>query len=212
MRVYIICFFIYVGAPLFCQECKEEFKDNFIVAYNKMIIKNTQIEKIDVGNKDNSSIRKIPIGLVFASKEGASAYNNRNEDVLKLLCNLNTTKVLLDEILIFNDSLVLGYIGNYGYKKKSYKYYDINVEYFKFRYSLLDYIRRIEPEYLFRIYNLSNCYFFIKNEKIFVLSFKHEGQKTYNYMINEVSIFIEEYIKKEDLIFLHYKKTEDMGN
>lgn len=147
--------------------------------------------------------------VIFVTKEGAELYSNRKVEKDKLLCYLNTRKLLFDESFIYSDTSVIGVVSRCAtYSGAKYELNGDTTSYVNFLLPLITKVRDIAPDFIFRVYNLPQCYWYIKNNQLFVLYYKHEESKIEKFETIKVSDFIRDYLKEDDLVFLYHKRVE----
>ena len=192
----------------------QECGDSFIESIEKVFLDRTnnfnkKSYKNLVGH-DISQIDIINVPVIFVSKEGAKLYSQKKTEKNKLLCYLNCKKLLFDESFIYSDTTILGVV----HRSPTFdgiKFNKSSTTYVNFLRPLLAKIREIAPDYIFRVYNLPECYWYIKNNQLFVLYYKHEDSILKDFDTLQAYDFIKYYLKEDDLVFLYHKRVETWG-
>jgi hypothetical protein len=191
------------------QDCGELFVENVINTFNS---KSTTFDQKVFDNLEELSSKPIEIvniPVLFVTKKGAKLYSNRRIVKEKLLCFLNTRKPQFDESFIYSDTTAIGIISRcqtYGGIK-----YELNrdtTSYFNFLLPLVTKVRDISPDFIFKVYNLPQCYWYIKDSQLFVLAFKHNGAYLHDIKMMSASDYIENLLKEDDLLFVYYKPVK----
>lgn len=199
----------FLGFEVQAQECVSPFIRNTIDVFNaksKEFSKQVY-EKVQIRNTQQVEFINIPV--MFATKKGAKLFCSKSLKKEDLLCYLNVRKLQFDESFIYSDSIVVGAISRgMTYYGEKYEFYDKTTSYINFLYPLITEIRRIAPDFIFRIYNLSQCYWYIKDNQLYVLFFKHDELEIRDFKILKAVDFIRDYITEDDLVFLYYKRVE----
>lgn len=191
------------------QECGNLFIENMVNVFNaktKELNKNTYK---NISQRDYKQIEIINVPIIFVTEEGAELYSNRKVEKEKLLCYLNTRELLFDESFIYSDTSIIGVVSRIAtYNGVEYELNEDTTSYVNFLLPLITKVRDIGPDYIFRVYNLPQCYWYIKNSQLFVLYYKHEESKMEKFETIQASDFIRDYLKEDDLVFLYHKRVE----
>src|SRR5690554_183553 len=83
------------------QECSEMFIENIEKAFTAKAKDFTQKSCKNITGRDFKQIEIINIPVIFATKEGVKLYSKKEVEREKLLCYLNTRKLLFDESFIY---------------------------------------------------------------------------------------------------------------
>jgi len=148
-------------------------------------------------------VRFLYIPVVFSTREGAKLSSAGKLSKEKLLCYLDGKSLTFDEAFAFKDTAVLGVIiqsPNPAFVREFIRDIDL------YRVQLAKKIVEINPDIIFIIYNLPRCYWFLKNNELYVLSYKHENTEIGSFMIYRAELFIKEHLNEKDLCFLSYKR------
>ncbi|MCK9312287.1 MAG: hypothetical protein M0P26_08430 [Bacteroidales bacterium] len=202
----LMCFSSFVVQA---QECGNLFIENMVNVFNaktKELNKNTYK---NISQRDYKQIEIINVPIIFVTEEGAELYSNRKVEKEKLLCYLNTRELLFDESFIYSDTSIIGVVSRIAtYNGVEYELNEDTTSYVNFLLPLITKVRDIGPDYIFRVYNLPQCYWYIKNSQLFVLYYKHEESKMEKFETIQASDFIRDYLKEDDLVFLYHKRVE----
>lgn len=188
-------------SDLFVENIKQVFKAK-IEDFNKKSCKN-------ITGRYLNQIEVINVPVIFVTKEGAKLYCNKEAEKNKLLCYLNSQELLFDESFVYLDTAIIGVVSRratyYGIK---YEWNEDTTSYVNFLRPLMTKVREIAPDYIFKVYNLPQCYWYIKQNQLFVLYYKHEEAGIEELETIQADVFIRDYLKEDDLVFLYYKRVE----
>lgn len=197
------------GFVVQAQECGNLFIENMVNVFNAKTKELNRNAYKNITQRDHKQIEIINVPIIFVTEEGAELYSNRKVEKDKLLCYLNTQKLLFDESFIYSDTSIMGVVCRSAtYKGVEYEFYENTTSYVNVLLPLITKVRDIDPDYIFRVYNLPQCYWYIKNNQLFVLYYKHEESKMEKFETLQASVFIRDYLKEDDLVFLYYKRVE----
>ncbi len=122
-----------------------------------------------------------------------------------LLYYLNIKKFYPDIILVFRQKKIIGYLSARGMSRNDYVYINksdmLNISYSQ----LADEIPKIEPDFMFSIYNLPMVYWYVKNEKLYALSYQKDENGMVNLKSYEATYYINNYLSYKDIIY--FKKV-----
>lgn len=159
------------------QNCVENFIEdvlNVAQINNKKFYKKalTTVKSHSNDYFDLADIRFLNIPVVFSTRKGAKIANTGNLDKEKLLCYLNGKSLVFDEALVVQDTIVLGAViqsPNPAFNLEFIRNIDL------YRVQLAKVIMEINPDIIFSIYNIPRCYWFVKDNEFFVLSYERES-------------------------------------
>ncbi len=187
------------------QSCMDSFiKDLMQISskrnerYYKTAQAKTEQSKID--NYKCLTIINIPV--IFSTKE-ASKKVRHGEKLNKnnFFCYFNPKSLAFNESLILQDTNVIGVILQSTTSSESLEFIK-NVDAYKEK--LAKAILKINPDFIFEIYNISRCYWCIKNKDLSVLSFNKD---TESFMVYNADFYFENELTEEDLFFITDKKV-----
>lgn len=176
------------------QNCGDFFMDNYKVDTKKI----TRIIKRELKQNTNQKealnhYNSINIMLIDAYTRNfdTAKFNKQN-----LLCYLNLKKVTLREAIIKKDSLPVGILFPWGRGK--YELKNINDDYYVFNKELIEQIIDINPDFIFEIENIPEAYWYIKEDKLYTLSFRNSDGKIQDIKIVNPDFFIN-HLSEEDV-------------
>ncbi|MGQ1890095.1 hypothetical protein ACT29H_06605 [Thermophagus sp. OGC60D27] len=191
------------------QECSEIFIENIEKAFTAKAKDFTQKSCKNITGRDFKQIVIINIPVIFATKEGVKLYSKKEIEREKLLCYLNTRKLLFDESFIYSDTTIKAVVSRRAtYDGVKYELSEDTTSYVNFLRPLMIKVKDIAPDYIFRVYNLPQCYWYLKNCQLYVLYFKHEETVMENFETIPATDFIRDYLTDDDLVFLYHKRVE----
>jgi hypothetical protein len=156
----------------------------------------------DYHRLENAKVLNIPV--VFSTKEGAKISGAGNLIKKKLLCYIDGKSMIFDEAIVVQDSAVLGAIIQNPNPATPFEFVrDVD----SYRAQLAKTIIQINPEIIFSIYNIPRCYWYIKDNQLYVLSFEHETSETVKFKIYEGASYINDYLNEKELCFLSHKRV-----
>jgi hypothetical protein len=210
IKILFILWVILFPGELLSQNCISSFTESITNEYNKEIKfeqKADRIIKREISDySDNFRIIYIPV--VFSSKKGAKLSENGRIDKENLLCLINSKTMDFDEALVIKDTLILGSVlkipgAGYAFDNEKFRK--------NFIKPLVSEINSINPDIIFRIYNVPRCYWYIKNNELFVLSYDHKSRKMENFKRHNASEYIQESLMTDDLNFISNKRVIVIG-
>jgi hypothetical protein len=209
-KIVIIFSLVYFSfLQINAQECSDLFIENIEKAFTDKTKDFTKKSYKNITGRDFKQIEIINIPVIFATKEGAKLFSNKEVERDKLLCYLNTRKLLFDESFIYSDTAIRGVVSRRAtYDGIKYEWNEDTTSYVNFLRPLMTKVREIAPDYIFRVYNLPQCYWYIKQNQLFVLYYKHEETVMEKFDTIPAADFIRDYLKDEDLVFLYHKRVE----
>ena len=143
---------------------------------------------------------------IFVIKKGEKLYRRKQADKKNLICYLNKKKLRFDDSFIFSDTSIIGIVSRFNIT--DIKFYDDTSTYVNHLRPLMLEIKKIAPDFVFRIYNLPQCYWYIKNNQIYVLAYEHIERDLRNFFTVTADEYIKNYITETDLVFLSHKPVE----
>lgn len=211
--LYIIVISIFTllrTTALYAQDCEKAFIETMLNTYkckeetfHKEALRSVKkYSNSDYKHLINAKVLNIPV--VFSREKGAKICKGE-VDKKNLLCYLDGKKMAFDETLIYLDTLVLGAIIQDPNPNNELKYENDTFRKTFIR-PLITEIRKINPDIIFSVYNLSGCYWYIKENQLYVLSFEHKNTQRTNFKVHTVAHYIENYLKNENLCFLSPKR------
>ena len=146
----------------------------------------------------------LNIPMIFATKEGSRLCSKGIIDKSDFVCYLDANNLVFDEALLTHDSLVLGAVLQSPNPT-------INLEFINdidsYRVKLAKAIMKINPEIIFRIYNIPRCFWYIKDNRLFVLSYEHLTSEIKDFQVHDAYSYIRDYLKEEEICFLYHKRV-----
>lgn len=203
LLIFFLCFIAQAQecSTLFIENIEKEFKYR-TEDFNKKSYKN-------ISGVDFSQIEIINVPVIFVTKEGAKLYSNKKVEKDKLLCYLNSRKLLFDESFVYSDTTIIGVVSRCAtYDGIKSEWNKDTTSYVNYLRPLMTKVREISPDYIFKVYNLPQCYWYIKNNQLFVLYYKHEESGMEEIETIPICDFIRDHLKEDDLVFLYYKRVE----
>jgi hypothetical protein len=158
----------------------------------------------DYNRLENARVFNIPV--VFSTKDGAKISGTGNLSKEKLLCYIDGKSLVFDEALIYSDTVILGAVIQNPDPNCSLKYENDSFR-ISFIRPLINEIKKINPDVIFSIYNIPRCYWYIKENELFVLSYEHKNTEMKGFMVYKAKLYIEEHLKEEELCFLSHKRV-----
>lgn len=191
------------------QECSGQFIENVEQVFKSKTKDFNKKSYKNITGWDFKQIEIINVPVIFVTKEGAKLYSNKKAEKNKLLCYLNSRELLFDESFIYSDTAIRGVVSRTAtYDGIKYEWNEDTTSYVNFLRPLMTKVREIAPDYIFRVYNLPQCYWYIKQNQLFVLYYKHEELGIEKFETVQIYDFIRDYLKEDDLVFLYYKRVE----
>jgi len=190
------------------QSCAQNFVEDVLTAsqiksekFHKIV--RTTILKDRSNDFSFNNVKALIIPVVFSTREGARISNVGKLNKEKLLCYLDGKSIVFDEALIVQDTVVLGAIIQSPNPA-------IDLEFIRdvdsYRVKLAKAILKTSPDIIFSIYNIPRCYWYIKGNELFVLSYEHRNNEMEDFMLYNAKSFIEEHLNEKDLWFLSHKR------
>jgi len=198
-----IVFFLFFYLTCYSQDCKTEFIAGITSTYNKKVEKFNKVSFTAVDKfLKHERLNTIEILVIFSCKE---IYR---EDIVpeKLLCYLNYRKIEYDEAIIFKDTLYHGIVTASPSSKYDVMYLDTNQILSVFMQPLAQKIKEIKPDFIFRVYNIPEAYWYIKDEQLFVLTYEHQDKKMNDIKTFNVDTYLGSVFEKSDVLFLTTKR------
>ena len=155
-------------------------------------------------------IEIIFIPEMFVTQKGEKLYRDKKADKEDLICHLNKKKLRFDDSFIFSDVAIIGVVSRFN--TNDLKFYDATSTYANHLRSLMLEVRRITPDFIFRIYNLPQCYWYVKNDRLYVLTYEHTDDGLSNFVTVSADEYLKHYINGTDLEFLSHKPVEIISN
>ena len=155
------------------------------------------------------SVHIILIPIIFSSREGAKLSGECRLKKENLFCYIDSKSLDYDEALIFLDNEILGSIIKFPGSGYILLNDSLRIEFIK---PLIAEIRSIDPDIIFQIYNLPRCYWYIKNNDLFVLSFEQENSEMNNFNNFTAAEYIKEHLQEYEVHFLSNKRIVVIGN
>ena len=182
------------------QECSSCFIDCITSIWQKQSKKfdKKTFHTLDKSLWDNIDIIHIP--EMFVTKEGEKLFSKREASKENLICYLNTKKILFNESYIYSDTTIVGAL--LDQYELGLKYVDNKNIYTSISLPLMIKMKEISPDFIFHIYNLPECYWYIKNDQLYVLSYKHTETGIKDIDTMKANEYIRNYLNEEDLVFL----------
>lgn len=147
------------------------------------------------------NLRVINIPEVFSTKEGER--KRRNLSKQNLLCYIDGKSMVFDEALVVQDTTVLGAIFQSYHSALGLKFIpDVD----SFRVQLAKTILKINPDIIFSIYNIPWCYWYIKDNQLYVLSYDKSSEMNH-FKVYKASSYIKDYLKEDDIRLLGHKEV-----
>lgn len=201
--------FSFVNA-LKAQNCAQSFIEDVL---NTSRVKNEKFyKKVKIAVKNYSKnddfnledVRVLNIPIVFSTKEGTKISSAGNLSKEKLLCYLDGESMIFDEALVIQDTVVLGAIIQNPDPATDLEFIkDVDL----YRVQLAKAIIKTNPDIVFNIYNIPRCYWYVKGNELFVLSYEHKTNEMKDFIMYKAKLFIEEHLKDEELCFLSHKRV-----
>jgi hypothetical protein len=163
---------------------------------------------VDFFSLDSARVIKIPV--VFSTKKGTEISGKGNLSKDELLCYIDGKSMVFDEALIYSDTEILGAVIQDPRSKSLLRYENDSVR-INFIRPLINEVKRINPDIIFSIYNIPRCYWYIKDNELFVLSYEQNNSEMEGFMTHKAKSFIEEHLKEEELCFLSHKRIIVIG-
>lgn len=193
---------------------------NCVQSFVKDVLSTSQVKHEKFNNKVRTTVksysnvdfhsldsaRVITIPVVFSTKEGTKISGKGNLSKEKLLCYIDGKSMVFDEALIYSDTVILGAVIQSPNPNCSLRYENDSFR-INFIRPLINEIKRINPDIIFSIYNIPQCYWYVKDNELFVLSYEHKNTEMEGFMIYKAKSFIEEHLKEEELCFLSHKRV-----
>lgn len=146
------------------------------------------------------NLKVINIPEVFSTKEGERS--SRNISKQNLLCYIDGKSMVFDEALVVQDTTVLGAIFfDFGFKR------DVD----SFRVQLAKAILKVNPDIIFSIYNIPRCYWYVKDNQLYVLSSETEPSGMKYFKVYKAASYIKDYLKEDDVRYLSHKRVIVIG-
>lgn len=209
MKIVFFLLICFSGLITQAQECSDLFIENIEKAF---AAKNKDFTKKSCKNivgLDFKEIEIINVPIIFVTKEGMKLYSSKEVERGKLLCYLNPRKLLFDESFIYSDTTIKAVVSRRAtYDGIKYELSEDTTPYVDFLRPLMVKVRNIAPDYIFRVYNLPRCYWYIKHNQLYVLYYKHEENVMEKFKAIQADDFIKDYLKDDDLVFLYHKRVE----
>ena len=198
-------FFLFLSIITFAvqaQECSDVFIvevaklfNNKEKAFNKKVNGTLKEHAVDI--KD---IETIIIAEMFVTKKGDKKYRGYNADKEDLVCYLNKKKLRFDQSFVFSDAAIIGVINRFN--KNDTKFHDASNSYSNHLLPFMLEIKKIAPDFIFRIYNMPLCHWYVKNNQLYVLMYENIERELKDFKAVTADEYIKNYINETDLIYL----------
>ena len=70
---------------------------------------------------------------------------------------------------------------------------------------------KVNPDIIFSIDNVPRCYWYVKDNQLYTLSFESDSSEMGYFKVFEASSFLKDYIKEDDIRFLSHKRVIVIG-
>ena len=209
--IIIVSLFLLNSSYILSQECELRFIEDVIekyktIQYDEIVCKTL---KDSLKEKECFSFDSLKTTYIPSINFDKKVLKLDSIVSYKLLCYLNTKKLYFDNILVFHKKSLCGLIiesasnNNYVFLNKNDLLTNIYTP-------LGDEILKIEPDFVFRIYNLPLVYWYIKNKKLYALSYQQNKNEMVNFQSYDAKFYIDNYITEKDIIYL--KKVKIVTN
>jgi hypothetical protein len=172
----------------YSQACKNDFIEGITNAYYSKVKRFNRIAIAAVNRLDkNGQINVINIPVVLAR-----SYIIGDIEPDTLLCLLNPRRIEFDAAIILKDSIFHGVVHLSATRlSKSGDFFDSNHSFSVFMEPLVKKIMEIKPDIIFRVVNIPGVYWYLKDKQLFVLTFKHTGNKMLDFETHKLSTYID---------------------
>lgn len=161
---------------------------------------------VDISTYEVDSAHYIYIPVVFSTKKLTKVCRTRFFNKDSLLFYLDAKSISYDETLVCDDSIILGTILPFNYS------YRFRKDRRNFLYPLGQQIMKIKPDVIFRIYNIPECYWFIKNKKLYAISYRHTDSGVMEDVeVYDASLYVRDIVDEENLCFMYHKEVVVIG-
>lgn len=194
------------------QKCSADFVSSLRRSFGKT---ESDLEKIrsitDEYLHDNHLSKDyniLYIPEIYATKCGYKHYRNGDGDKERLLCYLNTENLYMEKAIVFNSNEIIGVVWRNNKLKEPFELvHDKNDN--AFMKPLVNEIEKIDPDIVFKIFNIPRSYWYVKDNKLFALSYDHTHDEIRNVESHDASTYISTYLSQNDLMFLVTKRPKN---
>lgn len=209
MKKHVLIFLVsIISATSSSQTIESLFMENLKNRYNNNLNKfEEKVLSTDINiNINELNVSFIYIPTVFAKKKVIKG------DLSKefFFHYLNANNVQFEEAIIYKDSVLLGTIAQCSTNDCEVYYLDKDHPFSLFMTPFFNKIKEINPLIIFRAYNIYNTYWFIKNNKLYTLTFNNENNKMVDFKIYDAKEYIQKYLNDDDMYFLNHKREKIM--
>jgi len=153
------------------------------------------------------NMQVIHIPLMFVTRKGEKFYRRGKANKEDLICLLNKKKMQFNESFVFSDTTVIGKVSCFWCANINNTKFRNRAEIEFWRPLMLE-IKKIAPDLIFSIHNLPQCFWYIKDNQLYVLSYEHTVHELKNFVTVKADDFIKCFIDDRDLVFLSHKIVE----
>jgi len=158
---------------------------------------------------DIENVKIIHIPRMFVTKRGERLYRRGKARKEDLVCHLNTRKLQFDDAFIFSDTAIIGRVSCFWCTNINDSRFRDSTE-IKFWQPLMLEIRKIAPDFIFRIHNLSQNYWYVKNNQLYVLTYDHTVYGLKNFVTVKADDYIKYHIEERNLVVLSHRIIESI--
>jgi hypothetical protein len=198
----------------FSQNCNGSFINKLKIAYSdkkesfEKIVSRSLKENAEKFSDVQNGLTQFYFPVIFSTRkaEDASRKNNLLKD--SLLCYLDGSNIEFEDAILLSDTALYGSVIRYRDSKSRGTFLDSADVYTTFRKPLVEKLLELNPEIVFTVYNLANTYWYIKEDELYVITYRNTVREMSELKIFTADEYINTILINDDILYLSSKRVE----